>query len=173
MKWWIIGYCSGDYMGILASFSDEFSAHKRRRELAAQYPAARLAVEYSDDKQYLEDSFRRIMQTAGFDFVADVVDHEQTLEEIRRTASADHFEFISRVKDRTQLTALPDDPGYTNYLRFLDNIINHDWGLIEELESGFASESADAFAVGDYENLLGDVYFRRNYLQLRGRLQSV
>lgn len=163
MKWAIVGYCSSSLWGILGSFDDELSAHRARQILSKRYTNSYITVLEYQDLGDLEGRCKAYLTVFGF---SDLDNIPNLLADTWSPLVDDGvFDFVKTVESRSAISALPGEDGYSTYIRFLDNIILNDWDMVEEIETGLM-EGDTPVIIQKYENLLSDLYFRRNYLRL-------
>lgn len=156
MKWAVIGWVSSTNNGCFSISDDEFSAHKSKREFCKNFGVNSFYVVDLAGYDNLSTAVQVVLEARGFNLnqsiTGDIYDQ--------------HFEFLCDVRESSdRLTALPGDAGYSRYLKTLDDIIDSGlMDLVEEMDDGFPLMLPENLVV----DLRGDLYFRRNYLKLRG-----
>lgn len=168
--WYIIGHHTQLGSGIIRGPIDQFTAYRLKRDLLNQYPSAHLIVTSHPSLEAANHHAADCIRMLGVKVtVVDDTSSGSFSDPLFASVdtSVDTIEFKNTSHSRTELlTPLEGDPGYTFYLQMLDKIIRDDWDLIEEMDTSFSNTTS--FLIDEkYVNLLPDLFFRKNYLDIR------
>lgn len=166
--WHIIGYHISLGSGIIRDHLDQFTAYRLHRELIRDYPTAQLRIIQESNMDTVKRRAADLILGLGVESISSGgwVDSSFTDSSF---ALVDTIEYKPRGYATLQpLTVMPDDPRYDSYLQMLDDIIRDDWDIVEEIAHGLVTGHTPV-VIEKYDNLLSDLYFRKNYLSLRDR----
>jgi len=171
-NWYIVGYHIQLGSGIIRGPLDQFTAYRLHKQFIRDYPTALLRLINECDITTVNRIAADYLQSLGVrdtSIDGSVDGYWADLSSARVDTIEYKSEFTPRGFDQLRpLTVLPDDPRYDSYVKMLDDIIRDDWDMVEEIAYGLVQGHTPVI-IEHHKNLLSDLYFRKNYLDLRSR----